>query len=88
MIGRGRGIELGLALAPVGFARRQPRFGFVARQPLVLQHDGHGNLRFDRARERLDDLGLIGWRSVEAARPADHDGFEPIVFVRERGRFP
>ena len=48
---------------------------------------GMAILRFDRARKGLDVFRLIGRRSVEAARPADHDSFETIIVVGERGDF-
>jgi hypothetical protein len=85
---RGRGIELALRLrqSDSRTARRASASWLDRRSSCSTT--GTGNLRFDRARKGLDVFRLIGWRSVEASRPPDHDGFEPVVGVRERRRFP
>src|SRR5688572_29406561 len=49
-----RRVELLLAHAPVLLAQRQPAFRLVARQPLVLQHDGQPRARAQLLREALD----------------------------------
>ena len=41
--GGGGSVEPGLALAPIALVHGEPALGLVAAQPLVLQHDGHGD---------------------------------------------
>ncbi len=87
--GRGRGVQLCLALAPVAFPARQPALGFAAAEPLVLQHDRPVDEAAEFACECLRVGRLIGRAPVEPARQPDDDRAEPLVLgdqLAQRGR--
>src|SRR5688500_19840649 len=63
--GRGRGVEARFPLAPVALAQRQPRFGFMAGQALVLQDHRQARHARELRGEGADDRRLVAVRSVQ-----------------------
>ena len=78
--GRGR-IEQRLAFAPVLLALRQQALRFVARQPLVLQHDRHARSSVRKLARRCASTAAVcslGSPRSRRGQP-DHDGREPVA---------
>lgn len=75
------GIEVFLASPPIAFASREPRFGLVTRQSLVLQHDRYVDPLAESLGQHLDFPSQARGTAVEASRPSDDDcGQSVLVF--------
>ncbi len=81
--GRSGSVELRLAFLPVALAQRQPAFGFMAAQPLVLGHNGDRCSAPQPRDEHFDEPGLLAGRPVEAARQPHHH-FPDTVILRSK----
>src|SRR5688572_8306748 len=81
----GRGVELLFPRPPVLLAQGQPALRFLARQPLVLQHDRQPRARAELPGEALHLRRHVVRRSVEPQRQADDELGDTVLFTGQPG---